>query len=129
MFFLIYINDFNNALVIKPRLFVNDACLPVNGLNPEELQFKINKELQNLHLWGSVNKLLINATKTKIMIIPPKQTKVQILHLDFISNGSLVNIVSSTKYLEVITEKDFRFKDHSAGLGEGWLDPLAFYLN
>ena len=98
-------------------------------MNPEELQFKINKELQNRHLWGSVNKLLINATKTNIMIIPLKQTRVQILHLDFVSNGSQLDIVSSTKYLGVNIDKDFNFKDHSTGLGEGWLDSLAFYLN
>ena len=45
-FFLVYINDLNFALKSQPRLFTDDTCLIVKGLNPEHLQIKINSELQ-----------------------------------------------------------------------------------
>ena len=62
-------------------LFADDTCLIVKGLNPEQLQIKINSELQNLHQLCWVNKLSINLSKTNIIIIPPKQTYATISHL------------------------------------------------
>ena len=42
LFFLVYIDDLNFALKSQPRLFADDTCLIVKGLNPEQLQIKIN---------------------------------------------------------------------------------------
>ena len=47
--FLVYFNDLNFALKSQPRLIADDTCLIVKGLNPEQLQIKINLKLQNLH--------------------------------------------------------------------------------
>ena len=85
-------------------------------MNPKQWQIKINRELQNLYLWCSVSKLSVNPTKTNIIIIPPKQTRVQIHYLNLASNGFPVNIVSSAKYLGVAIDNDFNFKDHITGL-------------
>ena len=80
--------------------------------------FMLQRLIRNyqIYLWCSVNRLLVNPTKTNITINTPKQTVVQTLHLNSTSNGSPVNIVSSAKYLEVITDSDFNFKDHITGL-------------
>ena len=97
----------------QPRLFADDTCLIVKDSNCEQLQTKINVELQNFHQWCCVNKLSINPTKTNVIIIPPKQTKVTISpNLSLISNGSPVNIVDSAKYLGVIIDNDLNFKQH-----------------
>ena len=112
MFFLVYINDLNFALKSQPRLFADDTCLLVKGLNPEQLQIKINSELHNLHQWFCVNKLSINPSKTKIIIIPPQQTNATIPHLHLPSNESAINIVDSAKYLEVVIDNKLNFKQH-----------------
>ena len=67
-------------LVSKPRLFADDPCILIKELNREQLQIRINREAQNLHLWCSVNKSSVNFTKTNIMIIPSNQTRVKIPH-------------------------------------------------
>ena len=59
---------------------------------------------------------MINPTKTNIIIIRPKQTRVQNPHLIFTSNGLLMKIVSYAKYLGVIIDEDLNFKDHIIGL-------------
>ena len=41
LFFFVYINDLNFALKSQPRLFADDTCLIVKGLNPEQLQTKL----------------------------------------------------------------------------------------
>ena len=112
LFFLVYINDLNFALKSQPRFFADDTCLIVEGLNPEQLQIKINSELQNLHQWCCVNKLSINPSKTNIIIIPPKQTNATIPHLHLTSNGSAINIVDSAKYLGVVIDNELIFKQH-----------------
>ena len=112
LFFLVYINDLNFALKSQPRLFADDICLIVKGLNPEQLQIKINSELQNLHQWCCVNKLSINPSKTNIIIIPPKQTNATIPHLHLTSNGSTINIVDSAEYLGVVIDNELNFKQH-----------------
>ena len=100
----------------KPRLFADDTCLLVKGLNTDQLQIKVNRELQNLPVWCSVIKLLGNPTKTNIAIIPLKQTSTQLPHLNITSNGSPENVVSSAKYLGVIIDNDFNFNNHITGL-------------
>ena len=112
LFFLVYINDLNFALKSQPRLFADGTCLIVKGFNPEQLQIKINSELQNLHQWCCVNKLSINPSKTNIIIIPPKQTNATIPHLHLTSNGSAINIVDSAKYLGVVIDNELNFKQH-----------------
>ena len=112
VFFLVYISDLNFALKSQPRLFADDTCLIVKDLNPEQLQIKINSELQNLHQWCCVNKLLFNPSKTNIIIIPPKQTNATIPHLHLTSNGSAINIVDSAKYLGVVIDNELKFKKH-----------------
>ena len=84
----------------------------MKGLNPEQLQIKINSELQNLHQWCCINKLSINPSKTNIIIIPPEQTNATIPHLHLISNGSAINIVDSSKYLGVVIDNKLNFKQH-----------------
>ena len=110
LFFLVYMNDLNFALKSQPRLFADDTCLIVKGLNPEQLQIKINSELQNLHQWCWVNKLSINTSKTNIIIISPKQTNATIPHPHLTSSGSSINIFDSAKYLGVVIDNELNFK-------------------
>ena len=112
LFFLVYINNLNFALKSQPRLVADDTCLIVKGFNPEQLQIKINSELQNLHQWCCVYKLSINPSKTNIIIIPPEQTNAIIPHLHLTSNGSALNIVDSAQYLGVVIDNELSFKQH-----------------
>ena len=56
-FFLIYINDLNNALRSKPILFAVDICLLVTEDNSHTLRNTITDELNRLSNWCSANKL------------------------------------------------------------------------
>ena len=118
MFFLIYINDLHNSLESEPRLFADNTCLLVKGLNFEQLEINLNTELHHLHLWCNVNKLSINPAKlsvnpakTNIVIIPLKRIKTPISHLNISSNGTPVSIVSCAKYLGVIIDNELNFHE------------------
>ena len=74
LFFLIYINDLNNALRSKPFLLANDTCLLVTEDNSQTLKNTITDELNRLSIWCSANKLTINLSKTCVLFISPKLT-------------------------------------------------------
>ena len=111
MVFMIYINYLHNSLESEPRLFADETCLLVKGSNSEQLEINFNAELHYLHLWCSVNKRSVNLAKTNIVIISPKRNTVAISHFNTSSNGTPVNIVSSAKYLEVMTDNEFNFHE------------------
>ena len=73
-FFLIYINDLNNALQSKPMLFADDTCLLVTKDNPQTLRNIITEKLNRLSTWCSVNKFAITLSKTCRLFILPKLT-------------------------------------------------------
>ena len=102
-----FVNDLHNALESEARLFADDMCLLVKGSNPDQLKVNLCAELHHFCLWCSVNTLSINSTKSNIVIIPPKRTKARLSHLNLSSSRTLINIVSSTKYLGVITVYNF----------------------
>ena len=113
MFFLIYINDLHNSLESEQRLFADDTCLLAKGSNSEQFEINLYAELYHLHTWCSVNKLSVNPAKTNIVIIPPKQIKVPVSHLNLStsSNGTPVNIVSSAKYVGVTIDNELDFHE------------------
>jgi len=112
LFFLIYVNDITNALNCKSILFADDTCLVVKASNPQDLQNKINKELENLTDWCSANKLTINPSKSNVLIIPPKLKRKSELQLNVNISGTPVNIVKNVTYLGVIIDDELIFKSH-----------------
>ena len=65
-----YINDLPNCLeTTKANLFADDTSLSREAPNSEELQWKLNKDLVNVHNWLIANKLTLNDAKTECMII------------------------------------------------------------
>ena len=88
LFFVVYINDLNNALNSIPRLFADDTCLIVQSLDPKLLQNEMNTELEKLHLWCCANKPTIYPIKSNILIIPPKDSDTPTLPLNVTSNNT-----------------------------------------
>ena len=74
--FLIYINDLpncSNALTF--RTFADDTNVFVSARNLKDLEETVNSELKKPKIWGDVNRLSINFTKTKFMIIKSSKKK------------------------------------------------------
>jgi len=109
LLFLIYVNDIhnitdqsNNGPGIKQ--YADDTCLIINARKPKELEAKANFLLACIEKWSSTNKLSINLSKTKAMLIAPKLRKrVTSTETDFqlSVNNALVEIVKSFCYLGV----------------------------
>ena len=69
LLFILYINDLKNALMSKLRLFADDTCLLIKNNNLKELQEQGNQDLNMLQSWMAANKLTINPTNLKLLLL------------------------------------------------------------
>ena len=54
-------------------MFADDTNISTNGKTNDELQERINVDLENVHQWLFANKLTLNKDKTEYMIIGSRQ--------------------------------------------------------
>ncbi len=54
-------------------MFADDTNISTNGKTNDELQERINVDLENVHQWLLANKLTLNKDKTEYMIIGSRQ--------------------------------------------------------
>ena len=74
LLFLIYINDFRNcSKLVDFHLFADDSNLFFKYKDPNILESEINRELGNVHIWLSANKLSLNIEKSNFVIFHPAQ--------------------------------------------------------
>ena len=74
LLFLLYINDLPNCLkYTKANMFADDTNLTTASLNKEELQRRLNFDLELMHNWLLANKLTLNKDKTEYMLIGSHQ--------------------------------------------------------
>ena len=114
LLFILYVNDVPNCLSNSiPALFPDDTNVTTSGSSMEDIQLKLNNELDNLHHWLLANKLSLNVSKTEYMIIGSRQRLTQISTDPKISIGSQnISRVKETKTLGVLVDENITWKNH-----------------
>jgi hypothetical protein len=70
LLFIIYINDLPNCLKhTTPKMFADDTSLTAVGTTLNEAEEIANKDLKNVKVWLSSNKLILNIAKTEYILI------------------------------------------------------------
>ena len=69
LLFLMYINDLPQASKFQTTLFADDTYLCLSDTNINNLQIRVNAELQNTNFWFRKSKLSLNYIKTNFMRI------------------------------------------------------------
>ena len=84
-------------------MFADDTNISTNGKTNDELQERINVDLENVHQWLLANKLTLNKDKTEYMIIGSIQRISNLVRDPKIKLGeSVIKRVHKTKTLGVI---------------------------
>ena len=68
MLFIIYINDFPNAVNLETTLFADDTALIKSDESLQALELNVNQNLKLANDWFTANKLTLNVGKTKVML-------------------------------------------------------------
>ena len=119
LLFLIYMNDIDEASsALISILFADDSTFmsSINTVFPNnkiDCQFEenINKELEKIYNWLAVNKLSLNARKTKFMIFHTPGTKLNYIPKIFI-NGVNIERVQNFNFLGLTINENLSWKPH-----------------
>ncbi|XP_077976386.1 uncharacterized protein LOC144432146 [Styela clava] len=113
LFFLAYINDMSRCLKSSESImFADDTDLILHGENLEDLFTVANYELANIHSWMLVNKLSLNANKTKFVLFHPSKHKSVSCTKPLLLNGNEIERVKEIKFLGVIFDENLSWKSH-----------------
>ena len=134
LLFLIYINDLENSILICTRLFADDTCFCINADTISKLEYLINSELLRVNNWLNANKLILNALKSKALIIPAK-TRQQAPNLEITIDSCQIFVVESVKYLGIYLDNKLTFGPYIAYLQSklsrsiGIISKIKYYVS
>ena len=112
LLFLIYINDLPNiSKALDFYLFADDTNLYCEDDCLKNLETKVNKELKNLYLWLSVNRLALNIDKTNFLIFHPFNKPLK-FNVTIMINNKAICEKNSIKYLGVLIDSTLSWKEH-----------------
>ena len=109
LLFLIYINDLPDATKFFIRLFADDTFLCAQNDDLWLLENEVNRELKNVIQWLSSNKLTLNISKSKYMMVSNKRNHCS---LNIEINDEKLEECDSYKYLGVHIDKNLNWKSH-----------------
>ena len=113
LFFSIYINDLINVSNrLNFLMYADDTTI---YFNLEEFEYlnrerDINTELKKVNTWLKLNKLSLNAQKTKLMIFHRKQKQVDEINVQL--NGTQIERVESFNFLGIMLDENLTWKSH-----------------
>lgn len=115
LLFLVYINDIYRTLKhSKIYLFADDALLSIQGTEYLNIIEKMNEDLAILEHYLCTNKLKINTSKCKSMVVGNKN-KIKNINIDdgaVIINNNVIEFVREFKYLGVVIDYTLSFSSH-----------------
>ena len=117
---LIYVNDIAMSTTANILSFADDTSLYLSNSDERELYVSTNSAIKSLYEWFCANKLALNASKTKYIILRAPHTRCQDANLDIhIGNTALEKIGShsheqSTKFLRLVIDEHLTWKNHLA---------------
>ena len=120
LLFLIYINDLALASTkLSPIMYADDTTLLstlqifTSNHSNNSLSYNVNVELTKITQWLAVNRLSLNAKKTKMMIFHSKQNKLSINEIPIIKiNDMPIERVTEFKFLGVLMDYNLTWSPH-----------------
>ena len=97
-------------------MYADDTHLTYAGDNVDNIQLHLNQDLENVHNWLRANKLTLNMTKTKFMLIGSRQRLSTLTESPTFAMGPLHDPVTWYKIIytgEQIAQWDLQNKGRS----------------
>ena len=110
LLFLIYINDMiycSNLLFLTQ--FADDSTITYSSLDLEQAIKTVEQELNKVLDWLEANKLIINLTKTHLMLFT---TRARPDTISILAKGQVIKEIKEIKFLGVILDNDLKWDAH-----------------
>ena len=113
LLFLVYIDGIQSELQhSKMTMFADDIAFYCHENSPTNLQSKLNADLAAFTSWLHDNKLTLNITKSKFMVIGGRNKLSQFNDIALVANNDQLENVTKFKYLGVIINQRLTWHDH-----------------
>lgn len=118
LLYLIYVNDIGKSCQCNILSFADDTTLYVSHSNINELFSIANEQLNNLFTWFCANKLCLNESKTKYIVIRPSYMRTDLTKLNIAINGTQLDRIGndcplkSCKFLGIHIDENLTWKYH-----------------
>ena len=113
LLFLVYINELPAVIEhCEVSLYADDTVLYCFSKDSHQLESKLNEDLYNVALWLKENKLTLNLSKTKSMLIGSNRKLVNVSSLSVSIFDCDLDSVNEFKYLGITLASDFTWSDH-----------------
>ena len=110
LLFLLYINDMiNSSNMFHLTQFADDSTATYSGPNLNNVLNVIEKEFPKVLDWLTANKLIINLSKTHLMVFTNKK-RPQTVSLNV--KGTLISETNETKFLGIILDNNLSWHAH-----------------
>jgi len=119
LLFLLFINDLplytNN---VKTDLYADDTTLYDMSKSKTNLEINLTNAISKLSTWCKRNGMVINFSKTKLMLITSRQKRNQMndAHLEISLNDTFLQSVTSEKILGVQVDNNLSWSNHVSSL-------------
>ena len=116
LLFLLFINDISNFTTdyCSLNLFADDSISYVAAYNISELQMKLQKCVDSISQWYFKNRLTVNASKCKMMILGTS-ARLKIASINYFNvmyEGNPLDLVEKTEYLGLHLSTDLNWDTH-----------------
>ena len=118
LFFLIFINDLPPYLIRSPdahlTMFADDTTPLTSRPTVQEVEARLNQLSADMCRWANLNKIALNAAKTKSILVTTRQRlrHLQSPDLNVSVNGTVVEQVNSAKILGVLLDDHLTWDQH-----------------
>ena len=112
LLFLMYVNDLPKSSEFSTTLFADDTYLTPSDKNLTDLENRANDQLKNIDIWLRYNKLSLNCSKTKYILIN-KQPQISVQYkFKLVINQNIIERATSVKYLGVYLDEKMTWSNH-----------------
>ncbi len=113
LLFICYVNDLHRHCVYTtPYIYADDTALLCTGDGPEEVNAKLQAELDHLSNWFAYNKLSVNTSKTKSMLFTSNWSCYKNANMYLTLCNQQVEQVREIKYLGLLLDPHLAFDKH-----------------
>ena len=117
LLFLLYINDLPSATsLLRVVLFADDSNLVVRGKDPTTLSNIMTAELANISDWFSANRLLLNPSKTKLIVFRSRKCRKDLTAPAVFLNGVELQQTTNESFLGVQLDETMKWYEHTCKL-------------
>ena len=120
LLYLIYVNDIPNSCNGNILSFADDTTLYMSNSNLPALFLEANQTVNKLFNWFCANRLSLNPTKTKYIVIRPYQQQCNFTGLNVAINNNILKRIGndceekSVKFLGIFIDENLSWKYHIA---------------